>query len=59
MFFENPFGIQVVDLEESLNAIVKRAFREAGVEIWVFPFRKGFFEGGLGGLWAPGGPVAL
>ena len=45
---------------ELSNAIVKLDFRKAGVEIWPFPFRKGFFEGGLGGLWAPPGPpVAL
>ena len=41
---------------ELSNAIVKSDFRKAGVEIWPFPFRKGFFTGGLGGLWAPGGP---
>ena len=38
------------------NAIVKRDFRKAGVEIWPFSFRKAVFKRGLGGLWAPGGP---
>ena len=33
--------IQVVDLEQLSDAIVKGDFHLTGVEIWPFPFRKG------------------
>ena len=40
MFFDNANGIQVVELEELSNAIVKSDFRLTGVELWPFPFRN-------------------
>ena len=41
LFFHNANGIQVVDLDELSNTMVKRDLRLTGFKIWPFPFWKG------------------
>ena len=62
MFFDKANGIQVVDLEESSRMQQSKVIFVSQVSSYgrfrfgKGPSRKGFCKGGLGGLWATGGP---